>query len=171
MSPQLSASGADTVSRSAPSTPSLRGALSPAVLRAGLAVVFLAHGAQKLFGAFGGGGISGTAQYFASLGAHPGTLWAVIGALTEFGGGAAMALGLLTRAAAAALALDMVLAIWLTNWGNGFFAEKAAGGWEINLILLCMAVSLVLTGPGRFACDRPLGARLPANRLTRALFG
>jgi putative oxidoreductase len=144
---------------------------APAVLRAGLAMVFLVHGSQKLFGALGGGGISGTARYFASLGAHPGTLWAVLAALVEFGGGLAMALGLFTRLAASALAADMIVAIYLTNWHNGFFAEKAAGGWEINMILACMAVSLALTGAGRFACDHALATRLPANRLTRVLFG
>jgi putative oxidoreductase len=171
MSQQLSSPAVATVGGTYTLAAEVRALGAPAVLRAGLAIVFLAHGSQKLFGALGGGGISGTAQYLASVGAHPGMLWAVLAAMVEFGGGLAMALGLFTRLAAFALALDMALAVYLTNWHNGFFAEKAAGGWEINMILICMAISVALTGAGRFACDHALATRLPANRLVRALFG
>ncbi len=171
MSQQLSSPADATVGYTRTLAAGLHPHGAAAVLRAGLAIVFLAHGSQKLFGVLGGGGISGTAQYLASLGAQPSTLWAVLATLVEFGGGLAMVLGLFTRLAAFALAADMALAVYLTNWHNGFFAEKAAGGWEINMILACMAVSLILTGAGRFACDHALATRLPANRLFRALFG
>jgi putative oxidoreductase len=123
------------------------------VIRLGLLIVFFAHGAQKLFGAFGGGGVSGTAAFFAALGAHPGTFWAVLGGVVEFFGALAVGLGLLTRLAAIGLALDMVGAIVLTSGDHGFFAEKAGGGWEINLILWCMSVALVLVGAGRYGVD------------------
>ncbi|MFJ9900660.1 DoxX family protein [Streptomyces sp. NPDC091280] len=166
MAPQLSPQ-----SVSFPATTDPRTLIAaPAVLRAGLAIVFIAHGAQKLFGWLGGGGITGTGDYFASLGAHPGALWAVTAGLVEFGGGAAVAVGLLTRPTAALLAVDMFLAIILTNWENGFFAEKASGGWEINLVLICMAASLVCTGAGRFSVDRCIGARLAPGARAAAAF-
>ncbi|GAA2010955.1 hypothetical protein GCM10009839_01150 [Catenulispora yoronensis] len=135
-------------------------------LRLGLAIVFVAHGSQKLFGMFGGGGISGTAKFFAFVGAHPGTFWAVVGGVAEFGGGLAVGLGLLSRAAAAVLAIDMVMAVVLYNADNGFFSEKATGGWEINMVLACMALSVALTGAGRVSADAVLHNRFGSDGWT-----
>lgn len=117
------------------------------LLRGGLGVDFVAHGSQKLFSAFGGVGINGTAKFFDSLGAHPGTLWAVVAAIVEFGGGIAMLLGLFVRLAGIGLAVDMLLAIVLYNANRGFFTV----GWEINFLIICMALAMVLLGPGRYA--------------------
>jgi len=122
-----------------------------ALLRGGLGVDFVAHGSQKIFGAWGGFGMSGTAKFFDSLGAHPGMLWAVLAAIVEFGGGIAMLLGLFTRVAGVAIAIDMLLAIALYNAGHGFFTETPTDGWEINYLILCMALAAALLGPGRYA--------------------
>jgi putative oxidoreductase len=131
--------------------------VSALVLRSVLAFVFVAHGSQKLFGAFGGGGIAGTAAFFSSLGAQPGLFWAVVVGLVEFVGGIALALGFSSRAAAALLAIDMIVAIIAYNAGNGFFVETPKGGWEINLVLLAMCVSIMITGSGRFSADALIG--------------
>jgi uncharacterized membrane protein YphA (DoxX/SURF4 family) len=93
-----------------------------------------------------------------------GTFWALIGGLVEFGGGIALVVGFLSRLAAIAPAADMIGAVVLTNWSHGFFTEKPGSGWEINLILFCMAISVVLTGPGRFAVDALIRTRLVARR-------
>lgn len=126
------------------------------LLRGGLGVDFVAHGSQKLFGAFGGVGLSGTARFFDSLGAHPGTLWAVVGGIVEFGGGIAMLLGLFSRLAGVGIAVDMLLAIALYNAGHGFFTETPTDGWEINYLVVCMALAVVLLGPGRYALSTVL---------------
>lgn len=123
------------------------------ILRLTLGVVFVAHGSQKLFGAFGGFGIQGTGGFFSSLGANPGEFWALIVGLVEFGGGIALALGLLTRIAALLIAIDMAVAAAIYNFGNGFFVETPTGGWEINLVLFAMCLALVLAGGGRLALD------------------
>jgi putative oxidoreductase len=126
------------------------------ILRLALGFVFIAHGSQKLFGAFGGGGIAGTGQFFASLGASPGAMWAVIVGLVEFGGGTALAVGFLSRISAALIAIDMLVAIVIYNARNGFFVETPTGGWEINLILIAMTLAIVLVGGRRFAVDTPI---------------
>ena len=138
------------------------------LLRGGLGVDFVAHGSQKLFSAFGGVGLNGTAKFFDSLGAHPGTLWAVVGGIVEFGGGIAMLLGVLVRLAGIGIAVDMLLAIALYNAGHGFFTETPTDGWEINYVIVCMALAVVLLGPGRYALatllrgsgDNPLRRRI-----------
>lgn len=130
------------------------------VLRIALAISFIAHGSQKLFGAFGGGGLSGTAEYMTSVGANPGMLSAIAAGVVEFGGGIAVGLGLAARPACLALAMDMVGAVILTNWDNGFFAEKASGGWELNLILFSAALSVALTGAGRISIDSLIAQRI-----------
>lgn len=121
------------------------------VLRVGLGLDFMAHGSQKLFSAFGGTGLSGTAGFFDSLGAHPGMLWAIVGAIVEFGGGIALVVGLFVRLAGIGLAVDMILAIALYNAGHGFFVAKGSDGWEINYVIALIAVALIVAGPGRFA--------------------
>jgi len=136
------------------------------LLRLGLLIDFFVHGAQKLFGAFGGGGVSGTGAFFASIGANPGPMWALLVGLVEFGGAICVGIGLLTRLAAAAIAMDMAGAIALYNWPHGFFAETATGGWEINMIIIAMCLALVLAGAGRFSLDAMV---LPSWQRRRAV--
>ena len=102
-------------------------------LRIPVGIVFAAHGAQKLFGWFGGYGLEGTGQFFASVGLNPGYLLALLAGLAEFFGGLALVAGLLVRPAAAALAFAMLIAIFAVHWGKGFFA--ASGGYEFALAL------------------------------------
>ncbi|HWU31937.1 MAG TPA: DoxX family protein [Marmoricola sp.] len=146
-----------------PLTPTTRLDIALLMLRLGLLVDFFVHGSQKLFGAFGGGGVVGTGAFLASIGATPGPLWAVVVGLVEFGGAICVGVGLLTRFAAAAVALDMFTAIVLYNWPHGFFAETATGGWEINMLIIAMCVALVLAGPGAYSFDR-VAVRVRQNR-------
>jgi putative oxidoreductase len=130
----------------------------PAVLRLATGAVFVAHGAQKLFGVWGGGGLSGTAAFFGQLGLTPAYPLAILVGLVEFVGGLMLIAGALTLFAALALALNMVVAIWKVHLVNGFFLNwnMVAGqghGFEFNLTLIGALVSLMLTGPGALSVD------------------
>ncbi|MEV7600830.1 DoxX family membrane protein [Kitasatospora sp. NPDC089797] len=130
------------------------------LLRLVLGLTMAAHGGQKLFGWFGGGGIDGTGQFFTMSGYPAGNAMAVVAGLTEVLGGLGLAVGLLTPLAGAAIVGTMVNAIAVT-WGGGFFAPK---GSEYELLLTAGAAALALTGPGRYAVDRFLPV-LKAHRL------
>jgi putative oxidoreductase len=125
------------------------------LLRGVLGVVFVAHGAQKLFGWFGGAGIDGTAAFFKSIDIPAPHFFAVFVGLTEFGGGLLLVAGLLTVAAGLALTVDMVVAIATYNGANGFFTLD--GGWELNLTLIGLLGALTLIGAGARSVDRALG--------------
>lgn len=126
-------------------------AYGPAVLRLVVGAVFIAHGAQKLFGMFGGGGLAGTAAFFSKLGLAPAYPLAVAVGVVEFGGGLLLVAGALTLAASLALAVNMLVAIVKVHAANGFFA--GANGYEFNLTLIGALVCLMLTGPGVFSID------------------
>lgn len=113
-----------------------------------------AHGAQKLFGWFGGGGIRGTAGFFGGLGFRAPLVLAVFAAFGETGG-LAFAAGLLTPLAALGIVVVMFTAIGVVHWSKGFF--NAGGGYEFNLLLLTAALAVTGTGPGRFSLDRAIG--------------
>ena len=117
-----------------------------------------AHGAQKLFGWFGGYGIAGTGGWLESLGFRPGKLQATVSGLSEFGGGLLLAAGLLTPLGGAAIAGVMIVAIASVHLDKGFF--NGTGGYEFNLVLAVTALALAFTGPGRFSLDRALGLDL-----------
>lgn len=129
-------------------------------LRVPVGIIFIAHGAQKLFGWFGGYGLEGTGQFFGSVGLNPGTLMALLAGAVEFFGGLALVLGLLVRPAAAALAGAMVIAIFAVHAGKGFFADK--GGYEYALALFAASLSLLFSGGGRGSADAVLAARANA---------
>jgi putative oxidoreductase len=113
-----------------------------------------AHGAQKLFGWFGGGGIRGTAGFFGSVGFRAPLVMAVLAALGETGG-LLFAAGFLTPLASLGIAVVMLTAIGVVHWPKGFW--NSAGGYEFNLLLLTVAVAVAATGPGRFSLDRAIG--------------
>jgi putative oxidoreductase len=123
-------------------------------LRAVVGLSLAAHGAQKLFGWFGGHGPRGTAGFFGGLGFRPPLAMALIAGLSE-AAGLAFALGFLTPFAALAMASVMVVAVGSVHWRNGFWVGN--GGYEYNLVLWTVAAAVAATGPGRFSIDRALG--------------
>lgn len=125
---------------------------SQLALRLPLGIIFAAHGAQKLFGWFGGYGLEGTGQWMASIGLEPGVLMAALSGSAEFFGGVALILGLLTRPAALVLAVTMVVAIFSVHINNGLFMSN--NGYEFGLALLAGTVSLLISGGGRASVDK-----------------
>jgi putative oxidoreductase len=134
---------------------------APLAIRLGLAAIFIAHGGQKLFGLWGGPGLQTTIEAFErSLGLPSYLTLIVVG--TEFFGGLTVLMGFLTRLAAAGLAADMIGAIIKVHLMHGFFLNWSitpgkGHGYEFNLALLVMTLSLLLSGPGKLALDRTLG--------------
>lgn len=129
---------------------------APLVLRLTAGVIFILHGAQKLFGAFGGSGIEGTAQFLAQLGFTPGLFWAWVAGLIEFCGGLALLIGAWTRYAALLLALQMLVAIFAVHLKNGFFLPQ---GFEYAFALFGANVTLLVSGAGEWALDPYLKRR------------
>ncbi len=120
-------------------------------LRVPVGIIFAAHGAQKLFGWFGGYGLTGTAGWLESIGLAPGLLMALLAGGAEFFGGLALILGLLTRPAAFALSIAMVVAIFSVHFSNGLFISN--NGYEFGLALLAASLSLLASGGGKAAVD------------------
>src|SRR5262245_37076915 len=114
-------------------------------------LVMAAHGAQKLFGWFGGYGLAGTGGFFASLGFRPGRLFAAADGLSEFSGGLLIALGLLGPVGPALVLSVMIVAAVTVHVKNGLFAQN--NGIEVPLLYATAAVALALTGPGAFSID------------------
>ncbi|MFC3114597.1 DoxX family protein [Cellvibrio fontiphilus] len=125
---------------------------SALALRLPLGIIFAAHGAQKLFGWFGGYGLAGTGQWMESIGLGPGVLMAALSGSAEFFGGLALLIGLLVRPAALVLAVTMLVAIVTVHLSNGLFMSN--NGYEFGLALLAGSVSLLISGAGRFSIDR-----------------
>lgn len=120
------------------------------VLRLALGVIFFAHGAQKVFGWFGGHGLAGTVSGFGQMGI-PAPL-AYLAAFTELLGGLGMIFGVLSRLSGLGLAIIMVVAALKVHLPNGFFLNGPSGsGFEYNLALFAMALAVLLAGPGRLA--------------------
>ena len=132
--------------------------LSTLVLRIPIAIIFIAHGAQKLFAWFGGYGLEGTGQWMASIGLDPGYLMALLAGSAEFFGGIALLIGLLTRPTAFVLSLTMVVAIVSVHLTNGLFMSN--NGYEFALALLAASVSLMLSGSGSYSLDKLLAKKL-----------
>ncbi len=126
------------------------------LIRVAAGLMLMPHGAQKLFGWFGGYGIAGTGGFFADkLGLEPGVLWAALVGGTEFFGGLFLALGLLTRPVAAAIAVLMAVAVFKIHLGNGFFWNS--GGYEYPLFWGLVALAFVLKGGGATSLDARIG--------------
>ena len=126
------------------------------MIRVFAGLMLMPHGAQKLFGWFGGGGLEGTAQFFGgTLGLQPAMLFAVLVGATEFFGGLLLAVGLLTRVAAAGITILMLVAIVTVHLGNGFFNQN--GGYEYPLLWGIVALAFVFQGGGARSLDRRIG--------------
>lgn len=120
------------------------------ILRLGIGLTLFAHGAQKLFGWFGGAGLAATGQGLDSIGFRPGKLNAFFAGLGEAGGGLLLTLGLFTPLAGAAAAATMLVAA-STHLPAGFFNGK--GGFEFPMTLGIAAITLVVGGPGQYSLD------------------
>jgi putative oxidoreductase len=130
---------------------------APLALRLPVGIIFIAHGAQKLFGWFGGYGLEGTGQFMASIGLTPGYVMALLAGGAEFFGGIALLAGLLVRPAAVILAVTMVVAIVSVHIGNGLFMSN--NGYEYALSLLAVTVSLAFSGAGCASVDKSIAGR------------
>lgn len=130
------------------------GGFAALVLRIPVGLILAAHGAQKLFGWFGGYGLEGTGQWMASIGLEPGYLMALLAGSAEFFGGLALALGLLTRPAALVSAVTMLVAIFAVHVSNGLFMSN--NGYEYALTLFAVTVALAIQGGGRLSLDSVL---------------
>ena len=127
------------------------------ILRIGIGVILIPHGAQKFFGWFGGLGFEKFVALFNTLGYRPGIFWLTLVALTEFVGGFLLLIGLFTRAAALALVIFMIVAVHFTS-GKGFF--WTAGGLEYSLLILFVGLVFLIRGGGEYSVDRKLGREL-----------
>jgi putative oxidoreductase len=132
------------------------------VVRVALGIVFFAHGAQKVFGWFGGHGLKATIQVFQQYMKIPPAA-TVIAAFIECFGGLAILVGVLARPVAVSLIVVMLVAIAKVHWKNGFFLATQPGqanGWEYNFVLIAMALAVLIGGAGALSIDyalRPLG--------------
>ncbi|HET9871428.1 MAG TPA: DoxX family protein [Propionibacteriaceae bacterium] len=138
------------------------------LVRAGLGATLAAHGSQKLFGWFGGHGLSGTSGGMEAMGFAPPKLSAVMAGLGEAGGGVLLALGLATPVAGAAAASTM-LAAAAVHKPAGFFATE--GGFEYTAVLGLTGAALAIGGPGHYSLDRALNDRLNRPWMAAAALG
>lgn len=144
-----------------------------AVLRLALAVVFIAHGGQKLFGIWGGPGLEATAGFFGQMGLNPALPLAAAVAVLEFGGGILLALGAFTPYVSGALVLEMLVAVWKVHLASGFFINwnlvpLQGHGFEYNLVLIAALVCLMLGGPGVLSIDARRASHAAAAAAGRA---
>src|SRR5215203_3451754 len=125
--------------------------------RVTIGLLFAGHGAQKLFGWFGGGGLDQTAAAFESMELRPGRRNALAAGVCEAGGGLLFAAGAATPVAAAALSTSMITAIKTVHWKQVLWTSK--GGYEYNLVLLAAVFGLTENGPGQWSLDGARGRR------------
>ena len=131
------------------------------LLRLTLGGLLAGHGAQKLFGAFEGHGIEGTAKHLESLGLQPGEQWAMTAGAGEMTGGLLTALGFLHPIGPLATFGPMIVAWGRAHWGKPIWITS--GGGELPATNIAIASALILAGPGSLSVDRVFGIRLPAG--------
>jgi putative oxidoreductase len=127
------------------------------ILRLVVGLLLIGHGTQKLFGWFGGYGLEGTGQFFASLGYPPGKAMPFLAGAAEAGGGLLFAMGLFTPLAAAAIMGVMLNAILTAHRGKGLWVTN--GGSEYPIVLFTVALTTAFAGPGRYSLDYAYGWR------------
>jgi putative oxidoreductase len=124
------------------------------VLRVVIGLLFFGHGAQKLFGWFGGYGLAGTGGFFEQMGFPHGKRQAALAGLAEAGGGILLALGLLTPLAAALIISVMVVAVSKVHFAKGVWNQD--GGFEYNAVLAAAAFAVTAIGAGNWSLDNVL---------------
>jgi putative oxidoreductase len=129
------------------------------IFRLVVGLTLAGHGAQKLFGWFGGPGPARLRQGFQQMGYTPVWLWVGLAIVGEVGGGISLALGLLTPLGAAGIFGTMVMAMLKNHWKNGFWLQK--GGYEYTLVLVAASITIGLIGPGGYSLDALLRIALP----------
>lgn len=132
--------------------------LAALVVRMPVGIILASHGAQKLFGWFGGYGLEGTGQWMASIGLEPGYLMALLAGSAEFFGGLALILGLFTRPAAALSAFTMLVAIFSVHFEHGLFISN--NGYEFALALFAATAGLAIQGAGSYSIDSALAKKV-----------
>ncbi|MGW7243276.1 DoxX family protein [Streptomyces sp. NPDC054804] len=122
------------------------------LIRLTFGLLMAGHGAQKLFGIFGGPGLAATGRGFDALGYHPGKVFALLGGLSELAGGLGLAVGLFTPLAAAAIIGVMINAMVTVSGAHGLWIQN--GGVEYSVAICIVALALAAIGPGRLSVDR-----------------
>lgn len=124
------------------------------IVRLILGLALMAHGSQKLFGLFGGGGLAGTGAMFEQIGFRPGRLFALMAGLGETVGGALTVLGLGGALGPVLIVLVMLVAIGAVHYNKGFFAS--GGGWELPVTNIAAALAIAYGGNGDYSLDNVL---------------
>ena len=133
---------------------------APLIVRLAQGTLMAGHGAQKLFGSFGGPGLEGTSGFMEMLGLRPGRPWAFVAGLSEFGGGVLTALGLLNPLGPLGVIAAMSMATTKAHWGKPIWVTE--GGAELPVLNIAVSTALMIREPDRYSLDRVLGIRLPA---------
>jgi putative oxidoreductase len=138
----------------------------PLILRVFLAIVMFPHGAQKVLGWFGGNGLAGTMHFMTGMGIP--AVFAALAIAAEFLGPIGLFIGLLTRVAALAIGVEMVVAVMLVHAGNGFFmnwsGKQKGEGFEYHLLVIGISVALMIAGGGKLSLDLALSSRAPQTK-------
>jgi putative oxidoreductase len=133
--------------------------LGLAVLRVVVGLLLAGHGAQKLFGWFGGHGFAGTVGFLQAKGFKPAALWALLGTLGEFVGGLLLALGFLSPLGSIAIFASMLMAVLKFHWKQGLWSMQ--NGYEYPLVLGVVGLFFGWVGVGGYSLDALLGIALP----------
>ena len=132
---------------------------APMIVRVAQGSLMAGHGAQKLFGSFGGPGLEGTSGFMEMLGMRPGRPWAYLAGLSEFGGGVLTALGLLNPLGPLGVIGSMSMATRKAHWGKPIWVTE--GGAELPVLNIAISTALMIREPDRYSLDQLLGIGLP----------
>ena len=135
------------------------GDTAPLIVRLAQGSLMAGHGAQKLFGSFGGPGLEGTSGFMEMLGMRPGRPWAYLAGLSEFGGGVLTALGLFNPLGPLGVIAAMSMATRKAHWGKPIWVTE--GGAELPVLNIAISTALMIREPDGYSLDRVLGIRLP----------